>query len=290
MRHPARERDASAARCAQPLADGNDTVNISRMGEHSGSRPRNGSRRSIQSVETGLRLLSILAGAGGPATLTLLSARSGLSASQTHRYLQSLIAAGMATQDRSARYDLGPAVIRVGIAALARTSAFARAESALERFVEETGRTSALSVWGEAGPVCVRWFHGATPVITAVAVGSILPVLSSASGQVYLALLSEGELRPALDRARAHGLAIPDLDALRTQIRGTLLGSANGDSIPGLRTMAAPVFDLQGNLAAVAATLASAQHPREHDAAVGQRLLRACREATLEAGGTWPLD
>ncbi len=86
-------------------------------------------RRGIRSVETGLRVLAALGATGGPSTLTSLGARVGLSPSQTHRYLQSLVAAGMAVQDASARYDLGPAVIRIGVAALARMNCFARAES-----------------------------------------------------------------------------------------------------------------------------------------------------------------
>ncbi len=46
-----------------------------------------------------MRVLAALAAAGGPTTLTALGSRSGVSPSQTHRYLQSLIAAGMAVQD-----------------------------------------------------------------------------------------------------------------------------------------------------------------------------------------------
>jgi DNA-binding IclR family transcriptional regulator len=258
------------------------------MQERSGSRARPTTRRSIQSVETGLRLLATLAAAGGPATLTSLSARSGLSPSQTHRYLQSLIAAGMALQDASGRYDLGPAVIRVGIAALARTDVFARAEAALARFVEETGRSAMLCVWGESEPVCVRWYQGRTPVTTALGVGSVLPLLSSACGHIFLTFLSEAELAAPLGAARVRGIAVPDLGELRARVRAELLARQDGAMIPGLRKIAAPVFDIQGRLAVVACTLASAQHPRDHDEAVAARLLQACREATLESGGVWP--
>src|SRR3984893_18258189 len=153
------------------------------------SRP-SARRRGIQSVEIGLRVMSELAASRNWVTLTSVAARAGLSPSHTHRYLQSLIAAGMAVQNpNSARYGLGPATIRIGIAALARNDVFSVASEAVTTFTEKTGRTAFLSVWGEAGATIVRWFPGNPPVITALALGSVLPLLYSATGHVYCSFL-----------------------------------------------------------------------------------------------------
>lgn len=247
------------------------------------------SRRGIQSVETGLRVLAALAAAGGPAPLTALGVRAGLSPSQTHRYLQSLVVSGMAVQDASSRYDLGPGVIRIGIAALARLNAFSRAEAAIQRFVEETGRTSLLSVWGEAGAVCVRWFPGRPAVMVAnMGVGSIMPLLFSATGRVFLAYLTPQELDGPLAAAKADAPSMPDLDAVRASVRASLVADSDDTTFVGLRTMAAPIFDLQGRPTVVATAVATKSTPRSKDAAVAERLRAACREATLEAGGAWP--
>ena len=113
-------------------------------------------RRGIQSVETGLHLLAALGACGGPAPLSAVAQRAGVSPSQAHRYLSSLMAAGMAKQDPgSGLYDLDAGAIRLGLAALARLDVFARADAAFTGFARATGRTCLLAVWGDAGaPWC----------------------------------------------------------------------------------------------------------------------------------------
>lgn len=65
-------------------------------------------RQGIQSVGIGLRVLEVLASQNGAAALGAIAQASDLSASQAHRYLASLIAAGMARQDAATgRYELG---------------------------------------------------------------------------------------------------------------------------------------------------------------------------------------
>jgi DNA-binding IclR family transcriptional regulator len=245
-------------------------------------------RRGIQSVETGLRVLAALAASGGPAPLTALGVRAGLSPSQTHRYLQSLVVCGMAVQDASSRYDLGPGVIRIGIAALARLNAFSRTEAALLRFVEETGRTCFLSVWGEGGPVCVRWFPGRPAVVTNLGVGSVMPLLYSATGRIFLSFLAPQELAGPLAAARAEAAAPVDIEQIRTAVRSQFVAHSDDTMFVGVRAQAAPVFDLQGRLSMAATTVATDAFPRERDEDVGQHLLAACKAATIEAGGSWP--
>jgi DNA-binding IclR family transcriptional regulator len=245
-------------------------------------------RRGIQSVETGLRVLAALAANGGPAALTALGARAGLSPSQTHRYLQSLVVSGMAVQDATSRYDLGPGVIRIGIAALARLNAFARAEAAMQRFVEETRRTALLSVWGELGAVCVRWYPGRPPVVTNFGVGSVMPLLHSATGHVFLGFLSPEEIAGPLADARADGVAVPDIALIGQSVRQSLSAATENGVFAGLRTLASPIFDLQGRASLVATAIATDAFPHANDLSVADRLRSACRDATVESGGVWP--
>jgi DNA-binding IclR family transcriptional regulator len=257
------------------------------MSKH-GMTPPGASRRGIQSVETGLRVLAALAASGGPVPLTSLGQRAGLSPSQTHRYLQSLVMSGMAVQDATSRYDLGPGVIRIGIAALSRLNTFARAEAAMQRFVDETGRTALLSVWGEAGAVCVRWFPGRPMVVTNLGVGSVMPLLHSATGRVFLALLSPDELDAPLAAARTARTSLPDMETICRSVRERLVAESDDTLFAGLRAVAAPIFDMQGRPSLVATALATSAFPAQDDARVAERLRAACRDATVEAGGVWP--
>src|SRR6218665_1252269 len=134
-------------------------------------------RRGIQSVEIGLGVLEALAALGEASTLGAIAQASGLSGPQTHRYLASLTAAGMTQQDRTTgRYDLGPAALKLGLSALSRTDAFRVADTAIEAFVRETGRTVQVAALGPQGPTVVRWHMGRPAVMTSFGVGAVLPL------------------------------------------------------------------------------------------------------------------
>ena len=68
----------------------------------------------IQSVDRAIRVLSTLQGAR-QMSLSELAGRLGLPPSTVHGIVRTLVAHGMVVQDRgSGRYQLGPAVLRLG--------------------------------------------------------------------------------------------------------------------------------------------------------------------------------
>ena len=248
-------------------------------------------RRGIQSVEIGLGVLSALAASRGPASLSTVAQASGLSASQAHRYLASLIAAGMAKQlPGTGLYDLDSGAIRIGLAGLARLDVFAGADAAVADFMRQTGRTCLVAVWGDAGATVVRWFPGNPAVVTSLAVGSILPLLHSATGHLFYAFgdrhVMDARAREDLRGSRA--AAALDLDALKARVRRDMIGRVDGDLIPGLRVVSAPVFDLQGRMVLAITSIASPAIDREGDVEAEAALIAACRDLPLSLGGRWP--
>lgn len=247
--------------------------------------------RGIQSVEIGLGVLSALAACRGPAALSTIAHSASLSASQTHRYLASLIAADMVRQiPRTGFYDLGAGAIRIGLAGLARLDVFAGADTIMTEYVRETGRTCLVAVWGDAGATVVRWFPGDPPVVTSLAVGSVLPLLQSATGHVFYGFGDRAifDARAAAERLASATAGRIDLKALRARVRADLCARVDGDLIPGLRVVSAPVFDLQGRLSLVMTSIATSARDRAGDAAAEQALLGACRNLTQSSGGNWP--
>ena len=250
------------------------------------SAPKDLRRRGIQSVEIGLRVLSTVAAFPGSASLSAIAQQAALSPSQAHRYLASLIATGMVKQEgRSGLYDLDSGAIRIGLAALTRLDLFAMADQTFSAFARETGRTCLIAVWGTAGPTIVRWFAGHPPVITSLAIGSILPLQHSATGHVFLAFGDPGSIEPY---AQANGRDAAGLEAIRTRVRQSLSASVAGDLIPGLRAVSVPVFDLQGRLSLVATALATSAFDPAEDGATTEALIAACRSLTQALGGPWP--
>ena len=207
-------------------------------------------RRGIQSVEIGLRVIDALRAAPGPLSLKALAAVADLPISNCHRYCVSFVRSGYMQQDaRSGRYDLGPRLIQAGLAALARADSIAFSAEALEDLVDETGNTGQLAVWGERGPTIIRWITGRAAVRTSVTVGATLPLLTSATGRVFLAFLPRRQTSVlAAQEAIAGG---GDPDALAAQASALGMGHVSGDHIPGLSAVAAPVLDAFGEAAAV---------------------------------------
>lgn len=212
----------------------------------------------IQSVDIALHLVGELARCDGPVTLSELARRAGMPPSKAHRYLASFIAAGLVIQaGRSGKYDLGPAAMDIGLAALARHNFVNRSADSLPELRDATGMTALLSVWGSDGATVVRWERAPAPVMTSMGLGTTLPLLTSASGRVFIGWSPPGAIRERLAKelalaksnpALAHGEGLDEaaILALRESIRGSGYASVDGRFIPGLVAIAAPVLDWQG--------------------------------------------
>lgn len=247
-------------------------------------------RRGIQSAGIAFDVLSALAAEPEAAGLTAVARRAGLSASQTHRYLASLIRAGFARQNPdSGLYDLGPEAIQIGLAALARTDVFALADPAIAEFTRTTGRSSLLAARGPLGPTVVRWHAGRIPVITSVSVGSVLPYLRSATGRVFLSFLPEIETAKEVSRelATARMQKPFNIRAIRARVRADMSASVDELLIAGLRATAAPILDIQGRVALVATVMATRAFDPAEDAAIIEQLKTLCRRLTANIGGRW---
>ncbi len=245
--------------------------------------------RGIQSLETGLSLLREIAKFGGPIALSALARKTDMAASQVHRYLVSLVAAGMVKQDVvTGHYDLDSGTLRVGIAALARIDVFREADRVFSALAQQTGKTTLFAIWGEQGPVVVRWFAGSPPVITPIHIGSTLPILHSAIGHVFFAFGERSIMDRMANRELSRLKQKIDLEELRRKVISSRGTSIDGILIPGLRVAAAPVFDLQGSLALVAISLVrNSECDEAEEREMYAALQESCRAVTQAIGGRW---
>jgi DNA-binding IclR family transcriptional regulator len=245
-------------------------------------------RRGIQSVGIGFRVLAALAADAGPSTLGAVATRSGLSPSQAHRYLASLVDAGMAHQHASSgRYELGPQAIQIGLAALARVDIFAAADPAIAAFTRESGRTTLIAARGPLGPTIVRWHAGRRPIVTSLSIGSVLPYFNSATGHAFLGLMTDDEVEGLIDVEPSPPPAA-EIAALRQQVRSRMCASVDELLIPGLRATAVPILDIQGRPVLVATMMATPAFPRSDDREILHKLQDVCRMLTERQGGIWP--
>lgn len=248
-----------------------------------------GQNGGIQSLDAALRLLAIMADQPGPTALGDLARASDMPPSKVHRYLASFMAAGLVTQaGRSGKYDLGQGAMRLGLAAIARHDFVNRTSEALTDLRDETGLTVLLSVWGGGGATVVRWERAASPVVTSMGLGTTLPLLNSASGRAFLVWAPRAPIQTQLDAELRRMKRTPSLasdfaptpsgvEALCARIRTQGYATVNGDFIPGLVALAAPVLDWQGQAQAVVTLIGTEAEAIESGSEPARSLVAFCR-------------
>ena len=171
------------------------------------------SSTGIQSAEIALDVLTRLAELGGAQSVSELGRSLDMPRAKVHRYLVSLERRGYVEQDpASARYRLGPQALHTGLAALAEVDFVKLAADGLDALSGAIGQTVFISIWGQHGPTIVQWRDARLPVTVNVRVGSVLPLLNSATGRVYAAWLPGGP-GPAPRPGRMGRAAAPGADA-----------------------------------------------------------------------------
>ena len=160
-----------------------------------------GEALGIQSIEVGLKLLAADSEAGGPLNLKALAAAAGYSPPKAHRYLVSLIRMKLVEQDPvTGRYGLGDLAFELGLAAIGLLDSEGLGRAAIRRLRAATRHTACLVVWANGGATVAAVEAGVGSIFLGIRVGSILSLLRSASGRVFLAHMPREGTRGSVRR------------------------------------------------------------------------------------------
>ncbi|ULR44847.1 IclR family transcriptional regulator [Rhizobium sp. K102] len=247
----------------------------------------------IQSLDAALKLLSAMGGYLRPMSLSELARDCGMPPSKVHRYLTSFLNAGLVVQaGKSGKYDLGEGAIALGLAALARHDFVNRASDALPELCLESGLTVLLSVWGTHGATVVRWERAATPTVTSMGLGTILPLLNSATGRAFLTwappaplqAIREAELRAARKASSTVNSQLrteQDIERMTETVRMRGFSSVEGRFIPGLVAIAAPILDWQGRAQCVITLIGTDPAVTEPGSDAVRKLIGFCEKLSF---------
>ena len=247
--------------------------------------------KGIRSIETGFRVLRALEVAAHPLTLTQIAAASGIGMSSARFYLVSLMRTGAVTQTSAGgRYRLGPAALRMGLAALSQNDALRIARDRLEPLSDATGESVYLSVWGEFGPVVVNRVDGDHMGPFGIRVGTRATLLDTAAGKVFLSYMPESQTRRVMRkspsvRERRGRLAVVGtrVEDIVAEVRRQGFACSHGIK-PGIQAIAAPVFGIDG----LQCVIAVVGHEGEFDTSAAglpvRSLLETTRSASRDAG------
>lgn len=250
-------------------------------------------RQKVQSAETAMSVLKAVGALGGAATLTALAAKLEEHPAKVHRYLGSLVSSGFVFQDPiTYRYVLGLEAIAIGLAAQRQSDPMTLASQEIVGLAETLNVSCFVSIMGNLGPVIVRWEEPTQAVLVNVRVGSVLPLLWSATGRCFAAFQKSEQIDAQMTRELA--VATEDqrrmlphrraVDALLASYRAKGCTWVMDTLLKGVSGVVAPVFDAAGQVPAVIVALgvtgtfdASPDGPnavavRRSAAAVSQRL------------------
>ncbi|AOJ85249.1 IclR family transcriptional regulator (plasmid) [Burkholderia sp. MSMB0856] len=248
--------------------------------------PKRERRQRVQSAETAVVLLKGLATLGGRASLTALAASVEESPAKVHRYLVSLMEESLVAQEPLTQlYVLGTECLTIGLAAMRLVDPIRVAEPSLVRLRESLEVTSFVAVMGNRGPTIVRFEEPGLPVTVNVRVGSVMSMLWSATGRVFLGLLdeshvraiAEAELAQAPDDLRGQLDANDPIGRLRAEVQASQCATVKDTNLKGISAVAAPLFDFNGRLCG---TLTALGATGGFDSAIdGPVAAAVCREA-----------
>ena len=248
----------------------------------------------VKAVETAARLLVAMAARRGSSNLKDVAARANMHPAKAHRYLVSMIRAGLISKDEDAgTYGWGPLAVDVGSAAI-RSNNFVHAGISTARSLSDRFEvTVALAVWGTFGPTHIVVEEANQPVITKSQVGSVLPILNSATGRAFAAFDARREVISGINAALAQQPgSSKDRDRVRREfedlldrIRKSGIASVEGDFHKGIIALSCPVFDYRDAMVGAITVLSHyGDFDPNPEGQVAGELKAACRDLSRVLG------
>jgi DNA-binding IclR family transcriptional regulator len=214
-------------------------------------------RRGIQSMEVGGALLIALADVGKAMSLKDLAQAAGMPPAKAHPYLVSFGKLGLVEQDPvTARYELGPLALRMGLACLRRLDPVRLGMAAGAQLAERIKQTVALAVWGNAGPAVVHIEESTYPIHMNLRTGTVMS-LNTATGRVFAAYMpakmmerfvEDSARSPTFPMGTGQADSWQSMQPALQEVRDRGLARAVGNPIPGVNAFSAPVFDHEGHI------------------------------------------
>nr|WP_328286680.1 HTH-type transcriptional regulator BhcR [Paracoccus aminophilus] len=242
----------------------------------------------MRALDRALDLMDILASEQGM-TLSEIAQRMGLAPSTVHRVLTTLDARAVVESDPLTQaWHLGPTAFRYGSAFMRRSGLIERSRPVMRRLMELTGETANLGIRNGNAVLFIGQVETHETIRAFFPPGTRSPLHSSGIGKALLAFVRPEVLRTffheaVLDRFTPTTLTErADLVADLTETRARGYSIDNEERSPGMRCIAAPIFDMFGEpVAGISVSGPSHRMTEARLSDIGSAVVEAARALSL---------
>lgn len=223
----------------------------------------------VQSLEVGLSVLDALISHRAPMMLKELAECLSMHPAKVHRYVVSLVRMQYAKQLEDGRYSLGDQAWRLGLNCIQRTDSIQMAQALIHNLHRQIDCGLQISKWTAQGPLIVQWIEPNQPVSVITRVGSIMPLLNSATGRAYAAFMAEDIIRPLLEQEwqqkQQQGQQVYPANwveflVLKEKIVQSGMATVSGDMLVGVNAICVPILNARQEVEFCIAALGGEAH------------------------------
>lgn len=205
----------------------------------------------VKSLVKAIRLIDILADAKRHVSLKELSQLSDMPKSTVHGLLTPLREAGIIDQAADGKYHLGIRLFELGGIVSASWNIVHIARPHLQNIALQTGQSVQLSMIDKGELLILDHADTNRSLRVVTDIGDRFPVHSTAAGKAIMAFMpalqAQSILKAGMPSFTPHTITtIDDMNAEIERIRENGYAIEDGESRIGLRSAAAPVFDIKG--------------------------------------------
>ena len=203
----------------------------------------------VKSVAKAIRLIDCLAEAKRPLSLQELAQNVNMPKSTVHGLLTPLRERGMIEQATDGKYHLGIRLFELGSVVSSMWNIVSIARPHLQHIAMITGQSAQIAMIDKGEVLILDHAEANSSLRVVTEVGDRFPVHSTAAGKAILAFLPtvqvESILRSGMPSFTPHTITtMEDMSMELAKIRQDVFAVEDGESRIGLRSAAAPIFDI----------------------------------------------
>lgn len=206
----------------------------------------------IQSLQTGLGLIEIIAKERRPMKFTEIQQLSNMTKSKMYKYLTTLTQTGYLYRDTITNmYKLGNKLIELGNIAQGDTSIIEIADPFMKSFTEETGLTALIAIPSVDGPLIKEIWSVTYGINIGAQNGTTLPFVSS-TGSIFFTFKEGIQINKWIDESWMK-LTVHDQESIlleTEQIKSQLFVAKTEPLIEHISSCSVPVFSFHQELVA----------------------------------------